>query len=139
MVIFHEKDYLLSLFDGSALKDILHLLVQRPTLWRYLLSFCEVLIGSLTTENIEVFYQFIIIIEASRFPDKLLISIRKNNGPKNWSLRHTRFGCQILVHSEQFFVVIWIKKIRSKLEDQLSQPYILSNKLALHATLDQKI
>ena len=41
-------------FNGSGLKDIVHLLVQRPTLWRFLFSFCELLIGSLTTKSIEV-------------------------------------------------------------------------------------
>ena len=35
---------------------------------------------------------------------------------------------QILVHSEQLFVVIRIKKIQSKLEDHPLHPYILSYK-----------
>ena len=35
---------------------------------------------------------------------------------------------QILVHSEQLFVVFWIKKIQSKPEDHPLHPYILSYK-----------
>ena len=46
---------------------------------------------------------------------------------------------QIFFHSEQFFVVFRIKKIRSKLEHHPLHPYILSYKLALHAILDQKL
>ena len=40
-------------FDGSRLKDIFHLLAQRPTLSTSLFSFCKVLIESLPTENTE--------------------------------------------------------------------------------------
>ena len=66
----------------------------------------------LTTENIEESSTKSFTL-ASRLPDKSLIHIKKNNGPKNWTLRHTRFDCQILVESEQLFVAFRIKKIRS--------------------------
>ena len=79
----------------SRFKDILHLLAQRTTLSRSSFSFCEVLMESLTTKNFKVSSSMSFTL-ASRLPDKSLIYIKKNNGPKNWTLRHTRFYCQVL-------------------------------------------
>ena len=69
-----EKIITWACFDGSGLKDIFHLLAQRPTLSRSFFSFCEVLIGLLTTENIEESSAKSFTL-ASRLPDKSLIHI----------------------------------------------------------------
>ena len=63
-------------FDGSGLKDIFDLLAQGPTLSWSLFGFCEVLIGSLTTENIEASSakSFTLV---SRLSDNSLIYIKK--------------------------------------------------------------
>ena len=67
-----KKIISLACFDGLGLQDIFHLLAQRPTLSRFLYSFCEVLIGSLTPENIEVSSGKSFTL-ASRLADKSLI------------------------------------------------------------------
>ena len=54
MFIICEKMTSWACLDRSGLKDNFHLLAQRLTLSRSLFSFCEVLIGSVTTKNIEV-------------------------------------------------------------------------------------
>ena len=89
LVIFREKDYLLSLFWWIWIEGHFPFIGQRPTLSRSLFSFCEVLMGSLITENIYVSSakSFTLV---SRLPNKSLIYIIKNNGIKNapqvWSL-----------------------------------------------------
>ena len=67
--------------DGSGLKDIFHLLAHRLTLSRSLFSFCDVLTGSRTTENIEVSSAKNFTLD-SRLSDISLIYIEKNNGPR---------------------------------------------------------
>ena len=84
-----KKDYLLSLFWWIWIEGHFPFIGQRPTLSRSLFSFCEVLMGSLITENIYVSSakSFTLV---SRLPNKSLIYIIKNNGLKNapqvWSL-----------------------------------------------------
>ena len=138
LVIFREKDYHLSLFWWIWIEGHFPFIGPKTNFIKIFISFCEVLIGLLTTENIKVSSVKSFTL-ASRLPDKSLIYFKKDNGPKKWTLRHTRFDCQILFHSEQHFAAFRMKKIRSKLEDHLSQPYILSYKQALHAILDQKL
>ena len=115
--------------DGSGLKNIFHLLAQRLALSRSLFSFCEVLIGSRTTENIEVSSAKSFAWD-SRVSDKSLIYITKNNGP-----RTEPFGTPDLIvsHSDScpFRTTLYClsnKKIQSKLEDHPLHPNILSYK-----------
>ena len=109
LVIIRENDYLLSLFWWIWIEGHFPFIGPRTNLSWSLFSFYEVLIGSLTTENIEVSSakSFTLV---SRLSDYSLIYIKKKNGPKSWTLRHTRFGCQILVHSEQLFCCLSNKK-----------------------------
>ena len=71
---FREKITSWACLDRSGLKDIFDLLAQRLTLSRSLFSFYEVLIGSWTTENIEVSSANSFTLD-SRLSDKLLIYI----------------------------------------------------------------
>ena len=82
LFIFREKITSRACLDGSWLKDIFHLLAQRLTLSRLLVNFCKVLIGSRTTENMEVSYAKSFTLD-SRSSDKSLIY-----------MRNTSFDCQ---------------------------------------------
>ena len=74
--ILREKITSWACLDESGLKDIFHLLAQRLTLSRSLFSFYEVLIGSRTTENIEVSSVKSFTLGSS-LSDKSLIYIKK--------------------------------------------------------------
>ena len=66
--------------DRSGSKDIFHLLAQRLTLSRALLSFFKVLIESRTTKNqVSTSKSFTL---DSRLSDISLIYIKKHNGPR---------------------------------------------------------
>ena len=113
--------------DRSGLKDIFYLLAQRLTLSISLFSFNEVLIGSLTTESIEVSSTKSFSL-GSRLSDKSLIHIKKQ-WTTNQILRNTSFNCKPFRFLPfRLFVVFRTKKIQSKLEDHPLHPYILSYK-----------
>ena len=89
------------------------------------LAFCEVLIGSLTTENIEVSSAKSFTL-ASRLSDNSLIYIKKimDQRVEPWGTP----GLIVRFLSIHSFVVFQIKKIQSKLEDHLLHSYLLSYK-----------
>ena len=83
LFIFSKSITFLAYSDGSGLKDIFQILAQRLTPSKSVFSFCEVLIGSRTTENIEVSSAKRFTLDF-RLPDKLLVYIYiyiKINGP----------------------------------------------------------
>ena len=85
LFIFRQKITSWACLGGSGLKYIFHLLAQGLTLSRSLFSFCKVLIGSRTTENIEVSSSKSFTLD-SRLSNK--------QWTKNWTLRNTSFDCQ---------------------------------------------
>ena len=119
MHIFQEKNTSWACLDGYGLKDIFHLYAQKLTLSRSLFSFYDLLIGSRTTKNIEVSSAKSFTLD-SRLSDKSLIYIYKKTMDQELNLEEHQFwlwAIQILVHSEQLFIVFLIRKIQSKLED----------------------
>ena len=76
MLIFRKNIISWACVDGSGLKNSFYLLAQRPALAKSLFSFCEVLVGSLVTENIKV-SSAKSLTWGSRLLDKLLIYIKE--------------------------------------------------------------
>ena len=127
LFIFHEKNTSWACLDGSGLKDIFHLLAQKLILSRSIFSFCRVLIGSGTNENIEVSSAKSFTLD-SRLSDKLLVYTKKGLPIEPWvtpalTVSHSDSG-----PFRTTLCYLRIKKIQSKLEDHPLQPYILSYK-----------
>ena len=129
LFIFREKINSWACLDGSGSKYNFHLLAQRLILSRSLFSFCEVLIGSRTTEKTEVSSAKSFTLD-SRLSDKSLIYVKKTMDQELNPEKHQLLlsVIQILVHSEQLSVDFRIKKFQSKLEDHPLHPNILSYK-----------
>ena len=122
------KNNVLILFKWIWIEGYFSFIGPKTNFTRSLFSFCEVLIVSRTSENIEVSPAKSFTLHF-RLSDKSLIYIKRKTidqelKPEEHQLWLSAF--QIFVHSEQLFVVFRIKKIQSKLEDHPIHPYILS-------------
>ena len=138
LVIFREKDYLLGLFWWIWIEGYFHLLFMTDHLSWSLFSFCEGLIGPLTTENIEVSSAKSYTL-VSRLSDNSLMYIKKIMDQRVEPWGTPGLIVRFLSIQNNSFVVFRIKKNWSKLDDHFLHPYILSYKEALHAILNQNL
>ena len=138
LFIFREKISSWACLDGSGLKYIFHSLALRLTLSRSLFSFCEVLIGSQTTKNIEVSSAKSFTLD-SRLSDKSLIYIKKKTMDQELDPEEHQLSLstiQSLPIQNNSFLSFELKKIQSKLQkkfknskkDHPLHPCILSYK-----------